>query len=116
MNARIGSKEFEFVLTAVTIQQQVGGSLAGLLEMVAQTVRQRHQFGRKLSALTATGRISAYVLVALPFLVALFLWAINPGYMSPLFQTSTGQMLIVVALVMIGFGAVLLRRIVSFGG
>jgi tight adherence protein B len=116
MNARIGSKEFEFVLTAVTIQQQVGGSLASLLEMVAQTVRQRHQFARKLSALTATGRISAYVLVGLPFGVALFLSAINSSYMSPLFHTSTGRLLIVIALIMIGFGALLLRRIVSFTG
>lgn len=116
MNARIGSKEFDFVLTAVMIQREVGGSLAGLLEMVAQTVRQRHQFRRKLSALTATGRVSAYVLVGLPFLVALFLEAINPAYMSPLFDTSTGRLLIMVALVMIGIGAVLLRRIAAFAG
>jgi tight adherence protein B len=116
MSARIGSKEFDFVLTAVTIQQQVGGSLAGLLELVAQTVRQRHQFSRKLSALTATGRISAYVLVALPFAVALFLQVINPDYMNPLFGTATGRMLIMVALIMIACGAVALRRIVSLGG
>ena len=59
---RIGSKNFAFVITAVTIQRQVGGSLAGLFDMVADTVRQRQQFARKIKGLTAMGRASAYVL------------------------------------------------------
>ena len=61
---RIGSKNFAFVITAVTIQRQVGGSLAGLFDMVADTVRQRQQFARKIKGLTAMGRASAYVLIA----------------------------------------------------
>ena len=59
MAERIGSKNFDFVITAVTIQRQVGGSLAGLFDMVADTVRQRQQFARKIKALTAMGRMSA---------------------------------------------------------
>ena len=69
MALRIGSKNFEFVMSAVTIQRQVGGSLAGLFDMVADTVRQRQQFRRKIKGLTAMGRMSAYVLVGLPFVV-----------------------------------------------
>ena len=57
-------------ITAVTIQRQVGGSLAGLFDMVADTVRQRQQFARKIKALTAMGRMSAYVLIGLPFFLA----------------------------------------------
>ena len=57
-----------FVLTAVTIQRQIGGSLAGLFDMVAETVRQRQQFARKIRGLTAMGRMSAYVLAGLPVL------------------------------------------------
>jgi hypothetical protein len=64
---RIGSKNFSFVITAVNIQRQVGGSLAGLFDMVADTVRDRQQFARKIRSLTAMGRASAYVLLALPF-------------------------------------------------
>ena len=68
---RIGSKNFSFVITAVSIQRQVGGSLAGLFDMVADTVRQRQQFARKIKGLTAMGRASAYVLIGLPFFVGL---------------------------------------------
>ena len=70
MAERVGSKNFTFVITAVTIQRQIGGSLAGLFDMVAETVRQRQQFARKVRGLTAMGRMSAYVLVGLPFFIA----------------------------------------------
>ena len=56
MAHRIGSKNFEFVITAVTIQRQVGGSLASLFDMVADTVRNRQQFAKKIKGLTAMGR------------------------------------------------------------
>src|SRR5205823_4902099 len=72
---RIGSKNFSFVITAVNIQRQVGGSLAGLFDMVADTLRQRQQFARKIRSLTAMGRASAYVLVGLPFFIALAITA-----------------------------------------
>ena len=73
MAERIGSSNFEFVITAVTIQRQVGGSMAELFDMVAETVRQRQQFARKIKALTSMGRMSAYVLVGLPFFMAFFI-------------------------------------------
>jgi hypothetical protein len=66
MAERVGSKNLSFVITSVTIQRQIGGSLAGLFDMVADTVRQRQQFFRKVKGLTAMGRMSAYVLVGLP--------------------------------------------------
>jgi tight adherence protein B len=113
---RIGSKNFSFVITAVTIQRQVGGSLAGLFDMVADTVRQRQQFARKIRGLTAMGRASAYVLIALPFFIAFAITLLNPTYMAPLYGTSTGHMLIIVGLVMMAFGSLLLRKIVSFRG
>jgi tight adherence protein B len=113
---RIGSKNFSFVITAVTIQRQVGGSLAGLFDMVADTVRQRQQFARKIRGLTAMGRASAYVLIALPFFVAMAITLLNPTYMDPLYHSSTGHMLIIVGLVMMAFGSLILRKIVSFKG
>ena len=67
MAARIGSKNVTFVVTAVTIQRQVGGSLAGIFDMVADAVRNRQQFARRIRSLTAMGRASAYVLVGVPF-------------------------------------------------
>jgi tight adherence protein B len=116
MAERVGSKNLEFVINAVTIQRQVGGSLAGLFDMVAEAVRQRQQFARKIRGLTAMGRMSAYVLVGLPFFVALALTLLNHEYMSPLYTTSTGHKLIYIGLGMMAFGSVLLRKIVSFKG
>jgi tight adherence protein B len=113
---RIGSKNFSFVITAVTIQRQIGGSLAGLFDMVADTVRQRQQFARKIRGLTAMGRASAYVLLGLPFFIAFAITLLNPSYMAPLYDTSTGHMLIIVGLVMMAFGSLILRKIVSFKG
>jgi tight adherence protein B len=113
---RIGSENFGFVITAVTIQRQVGGSLAGLFDMVADTVRQRQQFARKIRSLTAMGRASAYVLVGLPFFVAFAITLLNPSYMDPLYHSSAGHKLIIGGLVMMAFGSLLLKKIVSFRG
>ena len=113
---RIGSKNLTFVINAVTIQRQVGGSLAGLFDMVADTVRQRQQFRRKVKGLTAMGRMSAYVLVALPVFVALIVTAMNPTYMAPLYHSSTGQTMLTAGVVMIAVGSLILKKIVSFRG
>jgi tight adherence protein B len=116
MALRLGSKNFDFVITAVTIQRQVGGSLAGLIDMVADTVRQRQQFARKIKGLTAMGRASAYVLLGLPFFIAIIITIMNPRYMDPLYNTSTGHKLIATGLAAMCFGTVVLRKIVSFKG
>ena len=116
MADRLGSKNFSFIVTAVTIQNQVGGSLAGLFDMVADTVRQRQQFSRKIKALTAMGRASAYVLIALPIFLAMLLTAINHTYMRPLFFSSAGHKLIIVGFVMMAIGSLIIRKIVSFKG
>ena len=116
MADRIGSSNFSFIVTAVTIQNQVGGSLAGLFDMVSDTVRQRQQFSRKIRALTAMGRASAYVLIALPIFLAMLLTLINHNYMAPLFTTSAGHTLIIIGLVSMSIGSLILRKIVSFSG
>ena len=100
MADRVQSKNLSFVMTAVTVQRQVGGSLAGIFDMVADAVRQRQAFGRKIKGLTAMGRASAYTLVGMPFALAGIITVINADYMSPLYHTSTGHKMIIVGLVM----------------
>jgi tight adherence protein B len=116
MADRVGSKNFSFVITAVTIQRQVGGSLATLFDMVAETVRDRQQFSRRIRALTAMGRMSAYVLVGLPFFLAGVLTLINRDFMAPLWQRHVGHMLIFLGLGMMAIGSLFLKKIVSFKG
>jgi tight adherence protein B len=116
MAVRVGSKNLDFVITAVTIQRQVGGSLAGIFDMVADAVRQRQQFARKIKGLTAMGRMSAYVLLGLPFFLAGVFTLLNPQYMDPFWHTSTGHMIIATGLVMMTMGSIVLRKMVSFRG
>ena len=116
MADRVGSKNFEFAITAVTIQRQVGGSLATLFDMVAETVRQRQQFSRKIRGLTAMGRMSAYTLIGIPFFIGAILTIINGEYMHPLYATSGGHIMIGIALVMMAIGSLILKKIVSFRG
>jgi tight adherence protein B len=116
LGTRIGSKNLTFVINAVTIQRQIGGSLAGLFDMVADTVRQRQQFARKVRGLTAMGRMSAYVLIGLPIFVGVVVTLLNPAYMSPLYHTGTGQKVLVAGLLMILTGSAIIKKIVSFRG
>ena len=111
---RLGSRNFDYLVSAVSIQREVGGSLANLFDLVADAVRQRQQFVKKVRGLTAMGRTSAYVLVAMPFFLSFILSLINYQYMKPLFTTSTGRFMIIIALVGMSFGAVVLKKIVSF--
>jgi tight adherence protein B len=116
MAKRMDSTNFGFVVMAVNIQRTVGGSLAEILDMVADTVRQRQQFSRKVKALTAQGRMSAYVLIAMPFLMGLAIFGLNAKYMSVLFTTSAGKVMIAMSLVMMAIGGAIIRKIVSFKG
>jgi tight adherence protein B len=116
MTERIGSKDLEFVITAVTVQSQVGGSLAGLFDMVAEAVRQRQQFARKIKSLTAMGRAAAYVLVGLPIVLAALLTFINSEYMSPLYHTSQGHLMLGATAGALVVGSLMLKKIVSFKG
>ncbi len=116
MAQRCGSKNFEFAITAVTIQRQVGGSLASLFDMVADTVRQRQQFARKIKSLTAMGRMGSYTLIGIPFFLAGAITFMNPTYMHPLYHTSAGHLLIILGLVLMAIGSAILKKIVSFKG
>jgi len=116
MVERVSSKNFEFAITAVTIQRQVGGSLANLFDLVADTVRQRQQFTRKVRSLTAMGRMSAYTLLGLPFFLLVAISMLNSGYLHPLFHSSTGHLLIGLGLMMMAVGSAIVKKIVSFKG
>jgi tight adherence protein B len=111
---RLGSRNFDYVISVVSIQREVGGSLANLFDMVSETVRHRQQFGKKVRALTAMGRTSAYVLVGMPFFLVVVLSLINYRYMAPLFTTHTGRFLMVIAVIGMAIGGLILKKIVSF--
>jgi tight adherence protein B len=116
LDRRIDSEDLRFVLMSVTIQREIGGSLADLFQTVSDTVRQRQQFRRKVRALTSMGRATAYLLVALPFLTGGALALLNPGYLAPLFETTAGRVLLVIMLSLMTAGALILKKIVTIKG
>jgi tight adherence protein B len=113
MSKRLTSESFELVVLTTDVQRRIGGNIAEIFDQVADTVRKRQQFSARVRALVAMGVMSARVLLGMPFVLAAILTVINPGYMSPLYETGAGRVLIVVALVMMTAGAVVLRRMVK---
>lgn len=114
MSARLRSPNLEYVVQTVAIQQEVGGSLAGLFDIVADTTRQRQRFAKRVRGLTAQARISAYILTVMP-LVAMGVLALHgTSYVSPLFTTSTGRLLLIIAFVGVVLGGLILRKMVAF--
>ena len=114
MADRLASKNFEFVVLAVNIQRQVGGSLSEILDMVADTVRGRVMFARKVRALTAMGRASAYVLVAMPFFLFIGIWFMDRSYVRPLWTQNAGHIMVAIGLVSMALGGLVVRKIVNF--
>jgi tight adherence protein B len=110
---RMGSDDFRWVAQAIAIHRQVGGNLADVLDTVGETIRERAQVRRQVKALSAEGRFSALILLALPFVVALALAFLNPDYIGLLFSHVIGYIMVAVAMVMIVIGALWLRKVVT---
>lgn len=86
MALRLDIRDVDWVVQAIRIQQQVGGKLADLLHTLADFIRAREEIRREIDVLTAEGKISAWVLGALPVFLFVAVQVINPGYMDPLLQ------------------------------
>jgi len=110
---RVRSEDFEWVVSAIGIQREVGGNLAELLDIVADTMNSRSRLRQEAHTLTAEGRIGAIVISLLPVAIGLFVYSVNPGYLSPLFHTGTGKLMFYTCLGLALAGMVWLRRIVK---
>lgn len=99
---RMKSQDFEWVARAVAINRELGGDLTEVLRNVGNTIRERRRVARMVRALSAEGRASGWVLLALPVLMFLFLWWRTPQNVALLTETGLGR----VMLLMAGFGMV----------
>lgn len=109
---RIGSVTVMVFVTSVLIQKETGGNLAELLESLAQVIRDRFRFHRKLRTLSAEGRLAAWILSLLPFAMAALLSVISPGFLPMLTENPAGRQMVVAAFVMTVGGILWMRRIV----
>jgi tight adherence protein B len=110
---RVGSPDFRWAVLAVNIQREVGGNLAEILDNVADTLRERAQMRRQVRVLTAEGRLSAWVLTALPVAIALYMFITNPEYIGLLVTSKLGIIMSVTALVLLAVGVLWMRKIVD---
>ena len=107
---RMDSDDFSWVVSAIDINREVGGDLPAILDNVADTIRERQRVHRQIKALTAEGRISGYVLTALPPVLALILAALNPTYFSRL-TSGGGAVLLIASAVLVVLGWLWMRRL-----
>lgn len=110
---RMDSDDFRWIGQAIAIHRQVGGNLAEVLDTVAETVRERGQIRRQVKALAAEGKLSAMILMALPFGMAGLLSFVNPEYMGLLVESPLGWTMIVAGLVMLTLGGLWLRKMIE---
>jgi len=110
---RIRSEDLDLMVTAIGIQQQVGGNLAEILDTIAFTIRERVRIKGEINTLTAQGKMSGYLVAFLPIAIAGALNVINPAFMEPLFTQLIGQILIGVGLTMMAIGFFVIMKIVD---
>jgi tight adherence protein B len=110
---RTKSGDFEWAVMAIEIQREVGGNLAEVLQTVGDTMRARNRLKGEIRALTAEGRISAFVLGSLPFFMALFLWTTNREYLQPLLDETFGRVAIAIGVLLMAGGIFWLKKIVD---
>ncbi|MDD5333814.1 MAG: type II secretion system F family protein [Rhodoferax sp.] len=110
---RVPIPDLRYFVLAVVIQLETGGNLAELLSMLANLMRERFKLFGRIRVLAAEGKLSAYILTALPFCVAGMIQIVNPGYLSVLFVDSVGIRLVITALVMMILGIIVMWRIID---
>jgi tight adherence protein B len=109
---RMDSEDFRWVAQAIGIQRSVGGDLSQILDTVGQTIRERNQIRRQIKALSAEGRISAWIMIAIPFFLTALILVLTPDFLSPLWTTTPGKVAVVVGVALLVVGIVWIRRVV----
>jgi Flp pilus assembly protein TadB len=110
---RMESDDLRWTVMAIRIQREVGGNLAEVLRNTVDTMRERAYLRRHVQALSAEGRLSAYILVALPVLVGGWLLLTSRTYMRPLYTTAPGVLMLVSSVVLVIVGALWMRKLIK---
>lgn len=113
MMERTGSHDFELMCSAVQIQTRTGGNLAEVLGNLSEVIRARIQLAGEIAALTAEGRLSGSILLALPFVFAGILSYLSPGYLDPLFNESLGHILLGAGIALMAVGVIAIHKLLS---
>ncbi len=113
MSNRIPNLDLKFFVTAVVLQRQTGGDLAEILDKIGGLIRERFQVWGQIQALTGEGRLSGIILLALPIVLFVTVYQLNPSYVEVLFTDPTGTKLLTGAILMQIAGALVIRKIIN---
>jgi tight adherence protein B len=113
LSQRIPTEDVDILVTAISLQHQTGGNLSHVLDVVANTVRERHRVEREIRSMTAQQRFSASMLAALPFVLAGVIWLISPSYIGRLFEWSWVLCMPIGAVIMTIIGLIVMRRLAT---
>jgi tight adherence protein B len=111
--ARMESEDFQWTAQAIATQRETGGNLNEVLDQVAETIRERSHIRQQVFALSAEGRISAYILMALPVGIGVFYFLVNPGVMGVFVDATIGKILLAASAVMYVVAGLWMRKIVN---
>jgi tight adherence protein B len=110
---RVDCNDLKFFVMSVIIQRETGGNLAEILENIARLIRERFKLHGRIRVLSAEGKLSAIILVAIPFFLGFVLSIINPEYINTLFEDPIGIVLVIFACVMMAFGILMMKKMVA---
>ncbi|MRS03885.1 pilus assembly protein [bacterium] len=113
LTARIDVPDLKFFAVSVIIQRETGGNLADILENTAQLIRERFKLLGKIKALSAEGKLTAIILIGLPFAVVGILTLTSPKYIQGLANDPAGKVFIIIALCMMACGVAIIRKIIN---
>jgi tight adherence protein B len=110
---RMESRELEQVALVAALQRETGGNTSEVLDRVTDTIRERFELRRTVQTLTAQGRMSRWVLSLLPVVLLLVITVINPDYISIMYETTGGRVVLVLAAISVTAGSFVIKRIVN---
>lgn len=110
---RMPSGDLDLVATAMSVQREVGGNLAEVLDAISFTIRERVRIKGEVKSMTAQGRLTGYVVTGIPFALGAFISWVNPDFMSGLFTDPCGYIMIGISLALIVLGYFTINKIVS---
>ena len=113
LGRRVPVPDLQFLVTAILVQKETGGNLAQILDKTSHVIRERVRVAGEMRIRTAQGRVTGWILVAMPFVMFIGMNFVNPGYGRVLFQNPIGQEFVTVAGVLMVLGIVSIRRIVN---
>jgi tight adherence protein B len=113
LSGRIDCPDVRYFAIAVLINREIGGDISLLLKNVSTLIRDRITFKDTVYAMTAEGRVSAMILGAMPFLIGILIYLVNPGFVNVLWTDPTGQKMFIYALLLMIFGGLWMYRMVQ---